>query len=199
MVRPRLLSSLLLAVIALTCLLSLSSSYRLQQEGGILELRTQSEEVGSRRLTQSGGVSSPKVCLNSVQGMTRIVDQRGVVCLRKDVGGDGCCTNELEKLSCETCNTGLGCCTTLENCVSCCLKQAGAGEAKAFVGCLDKCRSDAKSTNNGNEYKHPFHYCYGQDDNTPHPFMSKMTLSPVRDLFISSVRIVRVFHGMYGD
>ncbi|XP_051160465.1 SREBP regulating gene protein [Leptopilina boulardi] len=74
-------------------------------------------------------------CRNSIQGKVLIVDEKGYVCLRRDILASGCCNPELpknsqddqlaiskkrEKFSCETCNSQ-GCCAIYEYCVSCCL------------------------------------------------------------------------------
>ncbi|KAG7202109.1 hypothetical protein KM043_004778 [Ampulex compressa] len=74
-------------------------------------------------------------CRNSVQGKVLIVDERGVVCARREVLPDGCCgpdqkhlaknendvrSMKLERYSCKTCNVQ-GCCSIYEYCVSCCL------------------------------------------------------------------------------
>lgn len=78
-------------------------------------------------------------CRNSIQGKVLIVDERGYVCLRRDILASGCCNPELpkneqamnkdeqttipkkrDKFSCETCNAQ-GCCAIYEYCVSCCL------------------------------------------------------------------------------
>lgn len=74
-------------------------------------------------------------CRNSIQGKVLIVDEKGYVCLRRDILASGCCNPELpknsqdeqaattkkrDKYSCETCNSQ-GCCAIYEYCVSCCL------------------------------------------------------------------------------
>ncbi|XP_011312021.1 UPF0454 protein C12orf49 homolog [Fopius arisanus] len=75
-----------------------------------------------------------RTCRNSIQGKALIVDERGLVCARREVLPGGCCRGDLEKTespgvttivkrerySCETCNPE-GCCAVYEYCVSCCL------------------------------------------------------------------------------
>ncbi|XP_078045164.1 SREBP regulating gene protein [Augochlora pura] len=82
-------------------------------------------------LNDSEVVAQP--CRNSVQGKALIVDERGIVCGRRDILPNGCCSIEeknykseevpvakRERYSCKTCNVQ-GCCAIYEYCVSCCL------------------------------------------------------------------------------
>nr|XP_012235943.1 PREDICTED: UPF0454 protein C12orf49 homolog [Linepithema humile]XP_012235944.1 PREDICTED: UPF0454 protein C12orf49 homolog [Linepithema humile]XP_012235945.1 PREDICTED: UPF0454 protein C12orf49 homolog [Linepithema humile]XP_012235946.1 PREDICTED: UPF0454 protein C12orf49 homolog [Linepithema humile]XP_012235947.1 PREDICTED: UPF0454 protein C12orf49 homolog [Linepithema humile]XP_012235948.1 PREDICTED: UPF0454 protein C12orf49 homolog [Linepithema humile]XP_012235949.1 PREDICTED: UPF0454 p len=79
--------------------------------------------------------ASIQLCRNSIQGKGLIVDERGLVCSRREVLPNGCCKIEQkqiakkeqalsvvkrERYSCKTCNPQ-GCCMIYEYCVSCCL------------------------------------------------------------------------------
>ncbi|XP_063983683.1 SREBP regulating gene protein isoform X1 [Diachasmimorpha longicaudata] len=94
-----------------------------------------SDDAGLDQNHNGSSVSEvARTCRNSIQGKALIVDERGLVCARKEVLPGGCCRGDLEKTettgvitlvkrerySCETCNPE-GCCAVYEYCVSCCL------------------------------------------------------------------------------
>lgn len=124
-------------------------------------------------------ITADTKCVNTVQGLTLIVDNFGAVCHRNDVNSNGCCQTHIDKLSCKSCNPGLQCCTSLEYCVSCCLSGVANGtsadalaDSSHLVTCLKNCRTSSKSTRHGNEYLHAFKHCYTKN----HDDLDKLTL-----------------------
>lgn len=105
-------------------------------------------------------------CVNSVQGKELLVDSRGAVCDRQDVDADsGCCTRQLERLSCRSCRHDLRCCHSYEYCISCCIGRQSAvtqhdSQLQVFGQCAAVCRTSSASIKHGNVYKHTYHHCY---------------------------------------
>ena len=110
-------------------------------------------------------------CLNSLQGRSLIVDDRGVVCPLQSVSAvSGCCVDEeaVAALSCRSCRSDLGCCHSYEFCVSCCMREeegeeggeGGGGASDVFARCLNLCRTSSRSVHHGNVYRTAFHHCY---------------------------------------
>lgn len=82
------------------------------------------------------------------------MDERGIVCARKDVLSNGCCNIEQKELgkegevsnaikrerySCKTCNTQ-GCCAIYEYCVSCCLHPGKVGFIFVISASFSPCK-----------------------------------------------------------
>jgi len=136
---------------------------------------------------ENNGTIKVTTCRNSIQGKVLIVDDRGYVCSRNEVLGNGCCDTSLPRVkrySCETCKEN-GCCSIYEYCISCCLHpdkkdilQNVLGKAPEtfrvlfasvtdhFELCLAKCRTSSQSVQHENSYRDPqAKHCYG--DNPP--------------------------------
>ncbi|XP_076453205.1 SREBP regulating gene protein-like [Babylonia areolata] len=125
-----------------------------------------------------------RLCRNSEQGKSLIVDEKGYVCRREALSSNHCCDSKhglVTRYVCESCLPN-GCCGIYEHCVSCCLqpdkqpllqrllKEAVvesfdrfAAEVKdQFELCLAKCRTSSQSVQHENSYRHPkIKYCYG--------------------------------------
>ncbi|KAK7088192.1 SREBP regulating gene protein-like [Littorina saxatilis] len=125
-----------------------------------------------------------RLCRNSQQGKSLIVDEKGYVCGREELDSIQCCDAKhslVTRYVCESCLPN-GCCSVYEHCVSCCLqpdkqpllrrilKEAAvetfeifASEVKdQFELCLAKCRTSSQSVQHENSYRHPnVKYCYG--------------------------------------
>ncbi|XP_038209909.1 SREBP regulating gene protein [Zerene cesonia] len=127
-------------------------------------------------------------CRNSVQGRALIVDDRGYVCQRNDVGKNGCCiadAEETSRYSCTSCNAN-HCCIVYEYCVSCCLDPNKRNMLQVVLSkltveehvlvhsladdyelCLTKCRTSSHSVLHENSYKNPGHkHCYSDTGET---------------------------------
>jgi len=125
-------------------------------------------------------------CRNSVQGKTVIADDKGYVCPRTELQGNGCCnTNSTltNKYVCTSCEEIHSCCTSYEHCISCCLRpeqrtslqqilnQAAESNNVLFVSvtdhfelCLAKCRTSSSSVHHENTYRNINRkYCYGKN------------------------------------
>ena len=64
-------------------------------------------------------------CRNSVQGKTVLADDKGYICPRDDILGNGCCnvnSSLTERHSCQYCDSVTSCCDQYEHCISCCLR-----------------------------------------------------------------------------
>ena len=135
----------------------------------------------------NSAVIQSKTCRNSVQGKVLIADEKGFVCLRKDLTLGGCCDPSVastKQYSCETCTDG-GCCAIFEYCISCCLEPSkkrllsqvinGAASGQGFANnfiytslsdhfefCLAKCRTSSQSVKHENSYRDPkAKHCFG--------------------------------------
>jgi len=125
-------------------------------------------------------------CRNSVQGKTVIADDRGYVCPRTELQGNGCCNTNSSltgKYVCTSCEESHSCCTSYEHCISCCLRpeqrtnlqqilnQAAESNNVLFVSvsdhfelCLAKCRTSSTSVHHENTYRNINRkYCYGKN------------------------------------
>ncbi|XP_071791111.1 SREBP regulating gene protein-like [Asterias amurensis] len=124
-------------------------------------------------------------CLNSKQGHTLVVDNRGFVCPRKAVLVNNCCDPESESsvlYSCSSCRDDTNCCSIYEDCVSCCMHPEKESLLQGVLGkasntlklllkgvrnhyelCLAKCRTSSESVQHENTYRDPIaKHCYGQ-------------------------------------
>ncbi|XP_014358177.1 SREBP regulating gene protein [Papilio machaon] len=138
-----------------------------------------------RTLQEHNDTNDTKICRNSVQGKSVVVDDRGYVCQRSDILKNGCCNADVEKTtrySCESCKDN-NCCVIYEYCVSCCLdpskrdmlelvlSKLSAEENVLFRSltddyelCLTKCRTSSHSVLHENSYKDPAHkHCFGDE------------------------------------
>jgi len=126
----------------------------------------------------------PSTCRNSVQGKYLVTDDKGYVCERIDLQGNGCCDKEskLGRYSCTDCDTSVQCCAQYEFCISCCLrkeqrpslqeilKEAAENNNVLFVSvsdhfelCLAKCRTSSHSVKHENTYRNKGKkFCYGK-------------------------------------
>lgn len=123
-------------------------------------------------------------CINSVQGIYLIVDNKGYVCNRTELLPNGCCNATdptVKRYDCKTCNAN-NCCSSYEYCVSCCLNpnkksllrkivnNARAGFRYLFYAvndqfelCLTQCRTSSRSVFHENSYRDPhLKFCYGE-------------------------------------
>jgi len=127
----------------------------------------------------------PSTCRNSMQGKYIVTDDKGFVCKRENIQGNGCCDkiNNLGRYSCQDCDTNTQCCQEYEFCISCCLrkeqrpelqdflKQAAENNNVLFVSvsdhfelCLAKCRTSSTSVKHENTYRNKKKkYCYGKN------------------------------------
>ena len=118
-------------------------------------------------------IQSSIPCLNTVQGIHYITDNRGYTCDREDLNADTNCCNvkrSLHRFTCHSCEDS--CCAEYETCVSCCLSKKqdrliyqdnedGIFNEKEFNQCLDICRTSSKSIIHGNQYKaNIMHHCF---------------------------------------
>ncbi|KAK7475021.1 hypothetical protein BaRGS_00033702 [Batillaria attramentaria] len=125
-----------------------------------------------------------RLCRNSQQGKSLIVDERGYICRREELLSNRCCDVKHglgTRYVCEGCLAN-GCCSIYEHCVSCCLQpdkqpllrrilkdglddtfNVFISEVKDhFELCLAKCRTSSQSVQHENSYRHPkVKYCYG--------------------------------------
>ncbi|XP_013164598.1 PREDICTED: UPF0454 protein C12orf49 homolog [Papilio xuthus] len=138
-----------------------------------------------RTLQEHNDTNDTKICRNSVQGKSVVVDDRGYVCQRSDILKNGCCNPEVEtttRYSCKSCKDN-NCCVIYEYCVSCCLdpskrdmlelvlSKLSAEENVLFRSltddyelCLTKCRTSSHSVLHENSYKDPAHkHCFGDE------------------------------------
>ncbi|KAM3174195.1 hypothetical protein ACTXT7_011025 [Hymenolepis weldensis] len=124
-------------------------------------------------------------CNNTLQGATKITDDRGFLCLRRNLLANGCC-DRTKRLTlrhvCSTCSS-IFCCQSYENCVSCCLNPINISLWKnvlllakienqlsilssksVFELCSSRCRTSSESVINANAYRDPLRkYCFGVD------------------------------------
>ncbi|CAF4934121.1 unnamed protein product [Pieris macdunnoughi] len=134
------------------------------------------------RTLQEHNETTDVECRNSVQGRALIVDDRGYVCRRNDIGQNGCCvidTDETTRYSCQSCNED-HCCIIYEYCVACCLDPKKRNMLQVVLSkltaeehvlvhsladdyelCLTKCRTSSHSVLHENSYKNPGHkHCF---------------------------------------
>ena len=123
-------------------------------------------------------------CRNSVQGKTVLADDKGYICPRTEILGNGCCdTNSSLTLRhvCGQCDQVLQCCAQYEHCISCCLRpdqrhslqtiltHAAQTNNVLFVSvsdhfelCLAKCRTSSDSVQHENTYRNKENkFCFG--------------------------------------
>lgn len=148
------------------------------------------------KVNQGGAAANqPEIqCRNSVQGKVLIADDRGAICLRKDVQLNGCCDDKsptTKQYSCETCQDQSGCCAIYEYCISCCMQPSKKPLLNNIVGgssktsetfnvlfasitdhfelCLTKCRTSSASVQHENSYRDPkAKHCYGDNISQQH-------------------------------
>jgi len=125
-------------------------------------------------------------CRNSVQGKEVVADDRGFVCPRTELLGNGCCNSNSSltgKYVCTSCDQSAACCDSYEDCISCCLRpeqrpslqqilnKAAESNNVLFVSvsdhfelCLAKCRTSSSSVQHENTYRNKIKkYCYGKN------------------------------------
>ncbi|CAG0896000.1 unnamed protein product [Cyprideis torosa] len=136
------------------------------------------EQIGGKRSLMS-------TCRNSVQGKELIADDRGFLCLRRNLLPSGCCNShvvETQRFACSECNLENHCCPFYEQCISCCLDPKKRPILQALVDnvkdhregiiyssvsdhfelCLAKCRTSSSSVKQENIYRNPkTKHCYG--------------------------------------
>ncbi|VUZ40480.1 unnamed protein product [Hymenolepis diminuta] len=124
-------------------------------------------------------------CNNTLQGATKVTDDRGFLCLRRNLLANGCCDRS-KRLTlrhvCSTCSS-IFCCQSYEICVSCCLNPINISLWKnvlllakienqlsilssksVFELCSSRCRTSSESVINANAYRDPLRkYCFGVD------------------------------------
>ena len=123
-------------------------------------------------------------CRNSVQGRTVLADDKGYICPRSEILGNGCCnlnSSLTERHVCWECETETQCCGQYEHCISCCLRPdqrdtlqkilslAAQTNNVLFVSvsdhfelCLAKCRTSSDSVQHENTYRNKERkYCFG--------------------------------------
>lgn len=110
---------------------------------------------------------------------------KNVVRLQKSPSGKrlGCCDISAagtKRFSCDSCEPSSSCCSSYSLCVSCCMSPAslpavrrGAEKAMAlralrtandlYEVCRASCRTNSKSVEHENAYKHRRHHCFGQN------------------------------------
>ncbi|CDS42765.1 hypothetical protein EmuJ_001048200 [Echinococcus multilocularis] len=122
-------------------------------------------------------------CHHTVQGVSRVTDEFGYVCIRSNLLRTGCCDRTKRTSSrfiCSTCSS-LRCCSVYEYCVSCCLNPVNLGiwkrvlelaQLKAqldvlsatsvFEFCSARCRTSSESVVNANAYRDAERrFCFG--------------------------------------
>jgi len=104
--------------------------YNSEEQGGKTSEKKETENMAQNALNgfkmNSDALTKSETCRNSVQGKVLISDDKGYVCLRKDLTIGGCCEPERPSTklhSCETCLDN-GCCSIYEYCISCCMEPA---------------------------------------------------------------------------
>jgi len=138
------------------------------------------EEIDSNNFTDTALFT----CRNSVQGRTVIADDKGYICPREDLLGNGCCnvnSSLTERHVCSECDHVSSCCSQFEFCISCCLRpdqrhslqhiltQAAQTNNVLFVSvsdhfelCLAKCRTSSDSVQHENTYRNKENkFCFG--------------------------------------
>nr|CUU98746.1 hypothetical transcript [Hymenolepis microstoma] len=120
--------------------------------------------------------SNKSYCNNTLQGATKITDDRGFLCPRRNLLINGCCDRTKRSTLrhvCSTCSL-IFCCQSYENCVSCCLNPVNSGLWKnilllakienqrdilssrsVFELCSSRCRTSSESVVNANAYRDP--------------------------------------------
>ncbi|GMT17438.1 hypothetical protein PFISCL1PPCAC_8735 [Pristionchus fissidentatus] len=114
--------------------------------GGIGEGGLMGAETG-------GGGNGTERCRNTVQGASRVADDRGYVCGRADVDASGCCAGAAAtsrtRFTCDACRVATApvgadataasseCCDDFETCVSCCMRP---DQKEALLRVLDTTR-----------------------------------------------------------
>ncbi|GMR40849.1 hypothetical protein PMAYCL1PPCAC_11044 [Pristionchus mayeri] len=135
--------------------------YRSVARRQIQWMREEGELMSDGGMMEGGGANGTERCRNTVQGASRVADDRGFVCDRADVEASGCCgagpATKRARFTCDACrvaDTGYGsalgggaaapaasaaaeCCDDFETCVSCCMRP---DQKEALLRVLDTTR-----------------------------------------------------------